>query len=486
MSRSEKMPTLRSKLVRRTTLLALVGLIATVLFLLYEHEEHDVEIIRAEMAERAKLVRTGLLATMMASGDQEIIRNSVNAYIESLEVQFSIFESEYVRNQFGGHPDEVATDPTVLDVLEGRRDQFDELSGSIFRFITPIVSDERCQRCHNDLNGDPIPVGTRLGVMEFNFDITDRRAKSLLMTRELIAGIIVFIIILTYSIYGMFNENVLKPIRHLTDDFAKLEREEFNITMPPPTTEEIKILVGQVRKTATALEEKKNQRESELEDERNKMNQIRSFTLKQADSLGITDENEIDGIVKRLSEAVREVEKTEMLSKVSRCVTMERKGLVLSNDISLIRPAAFYLTSLISSLDSSVQMGSVEVALEESITNAIIHGNLEVSSRLKERSFEEFDEEIKRRTKAPPYQDRKVNVAYDYSDGRAVFQISDEGPGFKWEKYMTDGESEDLLPHGRGIIIMRTFATSIKFSIKGNDVTLVFDINNHPPILTAS
>lgn len=486
MSRSEKMPTLRSKLVRRTTLLALVGLIATVLFLLYEHEEHDVEIIRAEMAERAKLVRTGLLATMMASGDQEIIRNSVNAYIESLEVQFSIFESEYVRNQFGGHPDEVATDPTVLDVLEGRRDQFDELSGSIFRFITPIVSDERCQRCHNDLNGDQIPVGTRLGVMEFNFDITDRRAKSLLMTRELIAGIIVFIIILTYSIYGMFNENVLKPIRHLTDDFAKLEREEFNITMPPPTTEEIKILVGQVRKTATALEEKKNQRESELEDERNKMNQIRSFTLKQADSLGITDENEIDGIVKRLSEAVREVEKTEMLSKVGRCVTMERKTLVLSNDISLIRPAAFYLTSLISSLDSSVQMGSVEVALEETITNAIVHGNLEVSSRLKERSFEEFDEEIRHRIKTPPYQDRKVNVAYDYSDGRAVFQISDEGPGFKWEKYMTDGESEDLLPHGRGIIIMRTFATSIKFSIKGNDVTLVFDIHNHPPILTAS
>ena len=486
MSRSEKMPTLRSRLVRRTALLALAGLVVIVWFLLYEHEEHDMNIIRAEMVEKAKLIQTGLLTTMMASNDREIIRSAVESYVESLDTRFSLFESEYVRNQYGGHPDEVATDPTVLDVLEGRRDEFDELSGVIFRFITPIVSDKKCQRCHNDLNGDPVPVGTRLGVMEFNFDISKRRMASLLLTNKIIAGIMLFTVVMVYGIYRMFNQSVLKPIRVLTDDFAKLEKEEFNINLPQPHTEEIKILVGQVRKTATALEEKKNQRERELEEERKKMNQIRSFTLKQADSLGITDENEIDGIVKRLSEAVREVEKTEMLSKVSRCVTMERKGLVLSNDISLIRPAAFYLTSLISSLDSSVQMGSVEVALEESITNAIIHGNLEVSSRLKERSFEEFDEEIKRRTKAPPYQDRKVNVAYDYSDGRAVFQIIDEGPGFKWEKYMTDGEPEDLLPHGRGIIIMRTFATSIKYSIKGNDVTLVFDINNHPPVFTAS
>jgi anti-sigma regulatory factor (Ser/Thr protein kinase) len=283
--------------------------------------------------------------------------------------------------------------------------------------------------------------------------------------------------VLVYSIYRMVDKSVLKPIRNLTDNFANLEKEDFNITLPRHDTEEIDVLIRQVRKTAAALEERKNHRLRALEEEREKVNQIRSFALEQADLLGITDETDISHIITRLSDAVQEVEKTEMFAGVSKFVTLESKNLVLENDVSLIRPAALYLTDLLSAFKGSVKKGSVELALEESITNAIVHGNLEIPSELKEKSFDEFYKEVARRSKNPPYSARRIRVSYEYENRRVRFTISDDGPGFDWKSYVDDGrEADQLLVHGRGITIMRTFASSIQYNKQGNEVTLTFEV----------
>ena len=233
-----------------------------------------------------------------------------------------------------------------------------------------------------------------------------------------------------------------------------------------------------MRKTASALEEKKKEREKALEEEQKKLSKIRSFALQQADQLGITNQNEITHIITRLSEAVKGMEKSEMLAGISKWVTLESKKLTLKNDIDLIRPAAFYLTELITTFDGSVKKGAVELALEEAITNAIVHGNLEVPSSLKEESFEEFDMEIKKRSKSSPYSDRKVRISYDYVDGKAAFTISDDGNGFDWNSYTKKGEADPLELHGRGIIIMQTFANSLRFNEKGDAVTLTFEIES--------
>ena len=476
MSSTANKPTLRSKLIKRTSILALIGMLAIVLFLIFEYQEHDMEILESEIHERAQLLRTGLLSTMMATGDREIIRSAVLAYVENSSAKFSLFESKYVQRQFGGHPSEIATDPTVIDVLEGKLDKYSALTGSTFRYILPMVSDERCQRCHEDLNGDPIPIGTRLGVMEFQFDISDRRTQSLILAYEILVGLFFLVVTLVYSIYRMFDKSVLVPLRTLTNDIAGFEKEEFQISPPPQDTEEMDVLVRQVRKTAIALEEKKIMREKALEEEQKKISKIRSFALQQADQLGITDKNEITHIITRLSEAVKGVEKSEMLAGISKWVTLESKQLIMKNDISLIRPAAFYLTEFITSFDGSVKKGSVELALEEAITNAIVHGNLEVESSLKEDSFEEFDKQVRSRPEISPFSERKVRISYGYQDGEAKFTICDEGSGFDWRNYIQKGEADQLLLHGRGIIIMRTFAKSLEFNDKGDEVTLTFEI----------
>ncbi|MFQ5432722.1 MAG: ATP-binding protein, partial [Nitrospinota bacterium] len=354
---------------------------------------------------------------------------------------------------------------------------YSALSGSTYRYILPMVSDERCRKCHEDLNGDPIPVGARLGVMEFNFDISDRRGKSFILAYEILIGLSILIVTLVYSIYRMFDKSIISPIRSITSDIAGLEREEFQVSLPEQETEEIDILVKQVGKTATTLEEKKKERERALKEEQEKVAQIRSFVLPQADQLGITDENEITRIITRLSEAVKEVEKNEMLSEISKWVTLESKKLILKNDINLIRPAAFYLAELITCFDGSVRKGSIELALEEAITNAIVHGNLEIQSSLKEDGFDVFDRQIKERCARSPYCDRKVRISYDYGEGKARFKISDEGGGFDWRNFIKKGEADQLELHGRGIIIMRTFANSLEFTEKGDSVTLNFEID---------
>jgi len=475
-----KKPTLRSRLVKRTSILALVGMLVIAVFLKYEYQEHDLQILETEIRARAELLRTGLLSTMMATGDREIIRSAVEAYVNNSYAKFGLFESRYVQRQFGGHPSEEATDPTVIDVLEGHIDEFSELTGSMYRYIFPIISEKRCQRCHEDLNGDPLPAGTRLGAIELNFDISDRRRQSNTLANEILIGLSILIVALVYSIYRMFDKSVLSPIRSITHDIASLEKEEFRISLPEQETEEIDILVKQVRKTATTLEEKKKDRETALEEEQKKVAQIRSFALQQADQLGITDENEITHIITRLSKAVKEVEKNEMLTGISKCVTSESKQLTLKNDITLVRPAAFYLTELITTFNGSVKKGAVELALEEAITNAIVHGNLEIRSSLKEDSFDEFDRQIKDRCKRSPYSDRKVRISYNYGDGKAKFTISDEGNGFDWRNFIKKGEADQLELHGRGIIIMRTFANSLEFTDKGDTVMLTFEIDRPP------
>ena len=477
MSDTEKKPTLKSTLVKRVALLVMAGVVAMVLFLLNQHHNSDMKALSFEMHEKAALIRTGMLATMMATGDRDIVRKTVESYVAMSSVPFRLFESEYVQRQFGGHPDEMATDPIVIDVLEGRRDIYEELSGSTFRYIIPVISDERCQKCHEDLNGDPVLAGTRLGVMEFAFDVSVRRKESVKLISEMVLGIILFTGMMLFTMYRVFDASVLSPIRALTDDFAGLEREEFNITLPEQETEEIDILVKQVRKTAAALEEKKKEREKALEEEQKKIEQIRSFALKQAAPLGITDESEITYIIKRLSFAVKEVEKTEMVADISKYVTLESKQLVMKSDISLIRPAAFYLTELFACFDGSVKKSSIELALEEAITNAIVHGNLEVQSSLKEESFEEFDKQIRDRSMCAPYSERRVRISYGYGDGQARFTISDEGSGFEWRDYTASGEADQLELHGRGITIMRTFANTLEFNEKGNEVTLAFEMD---------
>jgi anti-sigma regulatory factor (Ser/Thr protein kinase) len=116
----------------------------------------------------------------------------------------------------------------------------------------------------------------------------------------------------------------------------------------------------------------------------------------------------------------------------------------------------------------------VSVALEEALLNAIIHGNLEVSSRLREEEGDVFDRLIQERKQDERYAHRRVRVECEVTRDEVRYLIDDEGPGFDVSKLPDPRDPERiLLASGRGVLMMRAFMDEVEYNTRGNAVTLV-------------
>lgn len=473
----EGLQSLRGIILRRLALISITGMtlvgivFPTILF------QRDRAAIHSHAREEAELIRTGLLSAMMATGDPKAVRGTVDNFKKQVKFEFRMIRGEQVRRQFGTRAGEEPRDAMERDVLQGTLPEYAELNGTVFRLVFSFKSDERCGRCHRGLDGAAIPPGTILGMSELVFNISDMREASIRLTAHVVVYMLLIFLALGGALYWLFNKEVMKPVRNIANALAHMGNNDVVPALTPATSREIAILNRQVEHMAKALKDASHAHEKELREERRKIERIRSFALEQADALGITDAPEMDFIIKRLSRAVEEVEKNEMLHQVLEFVTMEKKELILGNDRRLVRPTSLYLTDLIvGARGGSVKKGAVELALEEAITNAIVHGNLEVSSKLKEEDFDLFEKAVGERMAEPPFSGRCVKISYNYDRQSASFRIEDEGPGFDWSHFLKKEVDQELLPHGRGIIIIRTFASAVAYNGKGNVLTLTFDL----------
>lgn len=98
----------------------------------------------------------------------------------------------------------------------------------------------------------------------------------------------------------------------------------------------------------------------------------------------------------------------------------------------------------------------VHLAAEEAVVNAILHGN-------------QLDPA------------KKVHVACEVSARHVRIRVTDEGPGFKPET-VPDCTRDDRLdmPGGRGLLLMRSFMTTIEYNDRGNSVLLEKDLDAPP------
>lgn len=116
----------------------------------------------------------------------------------------------------------------------------------------------------------------------------------------------------------------------------------------------------------------------------------------------------------------------------------------------------------------------VGVALTETLMNAMIHGNLGLPGKLMEQGHAKFRAMVDERLKVKPYCDRRVRLWVKANRRRAEFVISDEGEGFVPDELPDPTDPEMILrPHGRGLLLIRTFMDEVRFNATGNEVTLV-------------
>jgi len=148
----------------------------------------------------------------------------------------------------------------------------------------------------------------------------------------------------------------------------------------------------------------------------------------------------------------------------------------LDNDCSLVTPLVGYLQEMIHFMElcTDADRTRLGIALEEALINAIFHGNLEVSSNLRERDDDSYRLLIEERRHKSPYQERRVHVHACLSRDEARFVIRDEGPGFDPHSLPdpTDPSNLDRVC-GRGVLLMRTFMDHISYNDRGNEVTMI-------------
>lgn len=166
--------------------------------------------------------------------------------------------------------------------------------------------------------------------------------------------------------------------------------------------------------------------------------------------------------------------KRRRIEQVLSRVTESTISFTLENDSSLIPPMIEHLQSHMVAWDETDRL-RVGVALDESLLNAMHHGNLEIDSTLRDQGDGSgYQKAIAQRNQESPFRDRKVKLDAKISSDEIKLSIADEGPGFLPETVPDPTSSENLhKPSGRGLLLIRTFMSEVKHNETGNAITMI-------------
>lgn len=172
-------------------------------------------------------------------------------------------------------------------------------------------------------------------------------------------------------------------------------------------------------------------------------------------------------------------------SRLMGCLARSHFTFVLSNDCSLFRPLVAYLQETVThlGLGDAAERTRLGVALEEALTNALYHGNLEVASNLREEDEQAYYRLIERRSQELPYRDRRIHVEATLSREEALFRVRDEGVGFDPSVLPDPTDPANLdKAFGRGVLLMRTFMDEVEYNSVGNEVRLCKRCSRAAPV----
>src|SRR6266478_2751050 len=158
-------------------------------------------------------------------------------------------------------------------------------------------------------------------------------------------------------------------------------------------------------------------------------------------------------------------------------IVAERSHVVIPSLPNWIEPTVEFLRrkAVLGGVCEETRSGKLLIALHEAISNAIIHGNLELSSDLKERGDSAFAEALAQRAADPALASRKVDIVVEFDGDVYRWVITDQGRGFDVEKVLKRCMSDDpevLLSSGRGILMMKSFLDDVRFEMGGRRVIL--------------
>ncbi len=182
--------------------------------------------------------------------------------------------------------------------------------------------------------------------------------------------------------------------------------------------------------------------------------------------LSITGSEEILGKITRITE-----------DSLQPYFISEKVSYAIGNQLTSAEEASYRLTRNLNRYMDSKEVSLVRIALREMIINAIEHGNLEITFEEKSQALESdsYFILVADRQKNPDYSIRRVALDYRITHEKAEYRVTDNGKGFNYKKIdeRFQESHENMLSHGRGIVMARSVFDSITWNNTGNQVLLV-------------
>jgi CheY-like chemotaxis protein/anti-sigma regulatory factor (Ser/Thr protein kinase) len=180
-----------------------------------------------------------------------------------------------------------------------------------------------------------------------------------------------------------------------------------------------------------------------------------------------------DDLVRTVKQVLEMSERMGYTHDAKKHPTTKQIAFVLENESTLIGPTIEHLKENLPRWSDRDRL-QIGMAMDEALTNAMHHGNLEVDSGLRESADEkQYYELVRARKNASPYCHRRVRVEAEFSDEHICVQITDDGPGFNPKAIPDPTEDENLHKvSGRGLFLIRSFMDTVAHNLTGNQITM--------------
>jgi CheY-like chemotaxis protein len=160
---------------------------------------------------------------------------------------------------------------------------------------------------------------------------------------------------------------------------------------------------------------------------------------------------------------------------LGRMIAVEH-SFALENDPDLVPEVVGHVEALMRQMElfdpsDRVRLG---VGVHEAVVNAMVHGNLEVSSELKGGDWKAYHALIQERARQRPYSDRRVRVTVKADRApRLELVVRDEGLGFDPQALPDPTDPANWgNACGRGLLLIRTFFDDVTHNATGNEITM--------------
>ncbi|HEY0837432.1 MAG TPA: ATP-binding protein [Azospirillum sp.] len=122
---------------------------------------------------------------------------------------------------------------------------------------------------------------------------------------------------------------------------------------------------------------------------------------------------------------------------------------------------------------SETQRDDIELALHEAISNAVVHGNLQVDGMkgLSVAALDRFSHDLAARIADPTFAGRLIEVTVRLEPQAAVVEVTDEGDGFA---PTAPAGAVGAAPSGRGLDLISAIAERVELLDEGRRIRMRF------------